>query len=129
MALGLTPPLVCVLFNNHPIIIFIVIFIFTNNHLRCVSCSTITPSLSLSTQCFHNAPNYIDLDLLDYQLINLQKYTTPPPHPLKPQHSQKQLPICQEDQSLQVLISVHPRLPPKICIAASQFLSRSCARL
>ena len=84
MALGLTPPLVCVLFNNHPIIIFIVIFIFTNNHLRCVSCSTITPSLSLSTQCFHNAPNYIDLDLLDYQLINLQKYTPPPSPPQTP---------------------------------------------
>ena len=95
--------------------------ILINNHLRSTSCSTTTPSLSLSTQGFQLSSSRSSID-------QFAKYTTPPSPPPTPALP-KQLPICQEDQSLQVLISVHPRLPPKKCIAVSQFLSRSCASL
>ena len=76
-----------VLFNNHLIIIFInsafpilsVLFVFFTNNDQLAHHTT--RGLRLVEQSIHNehnAPNYLDLDFLDHQLTNFQKYTTPP---------------------------------------------------
>ena len=142
---------VYLLFNNFPMIVFIndhlrsrscsaitpSLSLSTQGFQSSLSCSSFSQTMTnwlttppevyvlLNNQFIMNIMlPIISISIFLIIIWSICKNMQPPPHPLQPQHFQKQLPICQEDQSLQVLISVYPP-PPEKCIAAFQFLSSS----